>query len=145
MKVIVGWIFIIFGGALYLAQVVSSINFPLAQRLGIQESSERSDKLLQTAERNIAYWDLFTLLWLPLSGVLIIMNHNWWPIVALLGGAIYLDAAGREAVKNISFRQEGIKMGGPKQKSFFFATYIVMAIIGVLAVSLSITSLAKII
>ena len=74
-----------------------------------------------------------------LGGVLMIINNDWWPIMSLIGGAIYLDTSGREAVKNISFRHEGIKVGTEKQKKLFFARYIVMAIA---LISYSISALA---
>ena len=141
MQEIIGWGLLIMGGALYLAQVISSVNFQLAQRLGIQEKPEFADQILQRSERYAAYWDLLTLGWLPLAGVLMIINHEWWPILSLIGGAIYLDTSGREAAKNISFRHEGIKVGTEKQKKLFFASYIVMAIIAITLISYSISAL----
>jgi len=137
MQIYIGWILLILGGLLFLAQVISSVNFGLAQRLGIQESPEESDTLLQTAERYVAYWDLITLGWLPLAGILMIFDHAWWPIVALLGGAIYFDTSGREAAKNISFKKEGIRLGNEKQQKVFFASYILMAVIGVALIGYS--------
>lgn len=141
MQVIIGWTLIIFGGALYLAQVISSINFPLAQRLGIQEKPETSDMLLQRSERYTAYWDLLTLLWLPIAGILMVTNHHLWPIMSLIGGTIYLDTAGREAVKNLSFQHEGIKVGTDKEQRVFFASYIVMAVIAIIVIMYSIRPL----
>lgn len=143
MQEIIGWGLLIMGGALYLAQVISSVNFQLAQRLGIQEKPEFTDKIFQRSERYTAYWDLLTLGWLPLSGVLMIINHEWWPIMSLIGGVIYLDASGREAAKNNSFRQEGIKVGSEKQKKLFFASYIVMAIIAIALILYSISTLVS--
>ena len=118
MQTTIGWISLILGGLLYFAQIISSVNFQLAQRLGIQESPESTDPIVQRSEKYTAYWDLLTLGWLPLAGVLMIINHEWWPIMSLIGGAIYLDTSGREAVKNISFRHEGIKTGTEKQKKY---------------------------
>jgi len=141
MQIIIGWISIIFGGALYLAQVVSSINFPLAQRLGIQENAETSDILLIRAERYTAYWDLLTLLWMPVAGVLMISNHQWWPVFSLIAGVIYLDTAGREAVKNLSFKHEGYKVGTKKAQRLFFSSYIVMAVIAIFVIIYSLTPL----
>jgi hypothetical protein len=124
------------GGALYLAQVISSVNFQLAQRLGIQEKAEVTDPLLQRSERYTAYWDLVTLGWLPLAGVLMIINHEWWPIMSLIGGS-------REAAKIISFRHEGIKSGTDKQQRLFFASYIVMAIIAITLIAYSVSALVS--
>lgn len=141
MQEIIGWGLLILGGTLYIAQIISSVNFQLAQRLGIQENPEFTDKITQRSERYVAYWDLVTLCWLPLGGILMIINHEWWPIMSLIGGAIYLDTSGREAAKNISFRHEGIKVGTERQRKLFFSSYIAMAIIAITIIAYSISSL----
>ena len=141
MQIIIGWMLLFLGGALYLAQIVSSINFRLAQRLGIQEKAELADPLLQRSERYAAYWDLVALVWLPLAGILMIIDHDWWPIVSLIGGAIYFDTSGREAAKYISFRHEGVRLGTEKQQKIFFTTYVVMALISVFIIVYSINKL----
>ena len=143
MQLVTGWILLIMGGALYLVQVISCANFPLAQRLGIQEKPEVTDPLLQRSERYTAYWDLVTLGWFPLAGVLMVINHEWWPLVSLIAASIYLDTSGREAAKNISFRHEGIKVGTDKQQKIFFASYILMAIIAVFLIVYSFNVLAS--
>ena len=133
----IGWVLLLFGGTLYVDQMISSFNFSLAQRLGIQEKAEYTDLLLQRSERYTAYWDLVTLVWLPLAGILMIINHEWWPIMSLLAGAIYLDASGREAAKNLSFKHEGIRVGGDKVQRVFFMFYIAMAVIAIVVISYS--------
>jgi len=143
LQTFIGWGLLALGGALYLAQVISSVNFRLAQRLGIQEKPEVTDSLLQRSERYTAYWDLFVLGWLPVSGVLMIIDHEWWPIASLIGGAIYLDTSGREAVKNVSFRHEGIKMGTYKQQRLFFSSYICMALVAVALIIYSVDALVS--
>ena len=141
MQNTIGWMLLFLGGFLYIAQVISSVNFGLAQRLGIQENPEETDRILQTAERFTAYWDLVTLGWLPLAGLLMIVDYTWWPIVALVGGAIYFDTAGREAAKIISLRKEGVRLGSTNQQKLFFASYIVMAVMGLALIGYSISSL----
>ena len=143
MQTNIGWISLILGGLLYSAQIISSINFQLAQRWGIQEKPESTDLIVQRSERYTVYWDLLTLGWLPLAGVLMIINHEWWPIVSLIGGAIYLDTSGREAVKNISFRHEGIRTGTEKQKKVFFASYIIMVAIAITIITYSVSVLVS--
>ena len=141
MQVITGWVLIIFGSILYFAQVISSMNFSLAQKLGIQEKSGTADKILQRSERYTAYWDLLTLLWLPIGGILMVNNHYLWPVISLIGGTIYLDAAGREAFKNLSFKHEGVKVGTDKERKVFFTSYLVMAVIAIIAIIYSIIPL----
>ncbi len=120
MQLILGWVFIVFPGILFCAQIISSFNFSFAQRIGLQENPDEADPLLQRSERYTAYLDLITLGWMPLSGILMVIDNAKWPIVALFGGAIYLDAAGREAAKLLSFKHEGIKVGNPRQHRIFF-------------------------
>lgn len=140
MEIILGWIMIIFPGILVVGQAISSINFSLAQRLGLQENPEHTDLLVQTAERYAAYWDLITLTWMPLSGLLIVVDNSYWPIVSLIAGAIYFDTSGREAAKMLSFKHQGVRIGPPTQHKFFFSTYFMMATLGIIVI---ITSLAE--
>lgn len=141
VQITIGWVLVLFGGALYIAQMISSYDFSLAQRLGIQEKAENADPLFQRSERYIAYWDLLTLGWLPLAGILMIIDHAWWPIMSLLAGAIYLDTSGREAAKNLSFKHEGVRVGDDKEQRVFFPFYIVMAVIAVVVIAYSILKL----
>ena len=99
MQITIGWACLIPGAFLYIAQLISSIDFKLAQQLGIQENPEETDSILQTAERYTALWDLVTLGWLPLAGLLMILDNPYWPVVGLIGGAIYFDTSVREAAK----------------------------------------------
>jgi len=135
VQIFLGWVLIIFPGILFVGQTISSINFSLAQKLGMQEDPDEADPLLQRAEKYTAYWDLVTLGWLPFSGILMVINSSAWPLFALFGGAIYLDTAGREAAKILSFKHEGVRIGSPKQQSFFFATYVVMAVLAIVVIA----------
>lgn len=144
MQLILGCVLLIFPGLLFLGQLISTLNFSLAQRLCLQEKSESADSLLLRAERYTAYWDLVTLIWLPVAGLLMVINHAWWPVISLIGAAIYLDAAGREAAKNLSFRHEGIKTGTTKEQRLFFTTYIVMAILAIVVIAYSFSALRDI-
>lgn len=143
VQITIGWVLLLFGGALYIAQMISSTNFSLAQRLGIQEKAENADPLFQRSERYTAYWDLLTLGWLPLAGILMIIDHAWWPIMSLLAGAIYLDTSGREAAKNLSFKHEGVRVGGDKEQRVFFPFYIAMAVIAIVIIAYSILKLTS--
>ena len=106
-----------------------------------QEKPETTDPLLIRAERYTAYWDLLTLIWLPIGGVLMVVNHPWWPLISLIGASIYVDTAGREAAKNLSFRHEGIRSGTEQEQKIFFSTYIVMGILGLFVILYSLQSL----
>ena len=143
MMTLLGWVLIIFPGILFVGQLISSINFSFAQKIGLQENPAHADPLVQRAERYVAYWDLVTLGWLPLSGMLMLLDHPLWPLMAFFGSAIYIDTAGREAVKNLSFKHEGLQVGAPNQHRFFFATYIIMLAIGLLTLVVSLVAITE--
>ena len=86
---------------------------------------------------------MVTLGWLPLSGILMVMNNSAWPLLAFFSGAIYLDTAGREAAKILSFKHEGIRIGTTKQQRIFFSTYIVMATLAIVVLTYSLTEICN--
>ena len=141
MQAILGWVCVVLGGSMYLIQCISSVNFSLAQRLGLQEKTKEASPIILRSERYVAYWDLFTLIWLPVAGVLMIMNNFLWPYMALIGAAVYVDTAGREAAKNLSFRHEHIPSGPPEQQKLFFSTFIVMFVLGLTVLAYSLMTL----
>lgn len=134
MQLVLGWILIAVPGLLVLGQLISAINFPLAQRWGLQEKADTADSLTQRAELHTAYWDLLSLIWLPLAGLLMIMDHSWWPFLALLAGGIYFDCGGREAAKMLSFRAEGIRIGSVNEQRLYFGTCVFIGLLGLLAI-----------
>ncbi|HOW97110.1 MAG TPA: hypothetical protein P5567_08100 [Kiritimatiellia bacterium] len=135
MRNILGVVCILFGALGWIGQLISAVNYALAQRLGLQEKSEGTDPLFRTAERNAARWDSLVLWTLILAGVLMLLDSRWWPPVALVAGGIYLDGAGREVAKVWSLKSQGIRIGTPGaqrvQKVFF--TMMAAIALGVLA------------
>lgn len=119
----------LFGGIGWVGQLISGINYPLAQRLGLQEKSEGTDPLFQRAETNAARWDSFVLWTLLAAGILMLINNHWWPYVSLVAGGIYLDGAGREVAKCISLSKEGIRIGTPKDLKIAAVFFIAMSVI----------------
>lgn len=141
MNNILAVVILAFSGILLLAQIVSTCNFKLAQKLGIQESEKNADSLLIRAERYIAYWDILTLCWLPIGVIAMMLEVYYWPIISIVGSSMYIDASGREAMKNLSFRHERLKCGGEKQKKLFFGSYVVMFIMGIVVLIYSILNI----
>ncbi|UCG52291.1 MAG: hypothetical protein JSW58_01695, partial [Candidatus Latescibacterota bacterium] len=114
----------------FLGQIVSVVNFKLAQRLGLQEKDEATDPVFRYLERNTARWDMFVLWTLPVAAVLMLIEHSWWPYAALLAGGIYIDTGGREAAKILGLQAEGVKFGSASEVRLFFGYIASMTIIG---------------
>jgi hypothetical protein len=138
MRIVLGIICVLFGGIGWAGQLISGINYPLAQRLGLQEKSEGTDPLFRRAETNAARWDSFVLWTLLAAGILILTNNHWWPYVSLVAGGIYLDGAGREVAKCISLSKEGIRIGTPKDLKIAAGFFITMSAIALWVIIYSI-------
>ncbi|MDJ0569150.1 MAG: hypothetical protein QNJ53_08875 [Pleurocapsa sp. MO_192.B19] len=142
MRIVLGIICVLFGVFGWGGQVLSGINYPLAQRLGLQEKSEGTDPLYRRAETNTARWDIFVLWTLLASGILMLTNNYWWPYLSLIAGGIYLDTAGREVAKLLSLSKEGIKIGTSKDLKVVAVFFPTMLIIAIWAIAYSLWFLA---
>ncbi len=126
----------------YIGQLISMIDFPLAQRLGLQETADQADGIFTRLELGTARWDLFVLWVLPVAGILMLIAHPLWPVAALVGGAIYVDTGGREAFKWLGLREEGVRLGSAGQRRLYVGTLITFVIVGGLAIATAIIELA---
>ncbi|MBO6755119.1 MAG: hypothetical protein JJ902_02250 [Roseibium sp.] len=123
LQMTVGWAWATIGALLYAGQLVSTISFPLAQRLGLQEKAANADPLVGRLERMAARWDL-AVLWLPpIAGVLMLSDHALWRPVCLIAGGVYLDAGGREWSKVAGLSRHGIPIGSDKERVIIYATF----------------------
>jgi hypothetical protein len=129
-------------GLLAAGQLLSVLSWPLAQRLGLQERAAGADPLFTRLERNTARWDQFTMWWLPLAGVLMLADHSWWPQLALLGGAAYVDTGGREAAKLLALRGGGVRVGGEREQRTYLVGTAVMAAAGLAVIAVALRELA---
>ena len=107
----------------YLGQVVSVINLPLAQRLGLQEQPDTVDPVYASDAAGTARWDLLSMWTLPLAGLLMLLDSSWWPHLALIGGAVYVDTGGRQGIKLLGYRGEGVRVGSSQAVNLAFGVY----------------------
>ncbi len=129
MQIILGLVCVLFGALGWIGQTISAINFPLAQKLGLQEQSEDTDPLYRRAELKTARWDAVVLWSMVAAGFLMLFDHAWWPYVSLVASGIYLDTSGREAAKYLSLLGGGVKTGTAKEKRTALSLYGIMAVI----------------
>ena len=142
MKTVLGVVCVLFGGFGWLGQTISWINFPLAQKLGLQEKSAGTDPLFRLAELNAARWDSCVLWSLIGAGVLMLIDNPWWPHVSLVAGGVYLDTAGREAAKYMSLRNGGVRVGDSKEVKTALFFYGLLAVIALWVIVFALGALA---
>lgn len=129
------------GWLLYVGQIISVVDFGLAQRLGLQEAQEHTDPLSSHLELWTARWDLLWLWTLPLAGVLMLLDHFLWPYAALVAGGTFVDAGGREAAKVLGLKNQGVRIGSPGQYRVAMSAYVYLTTSGVLAIVLGLLEL----
>lgn len=139
MTIALGLLALIVGAFGVVGQVVSALDFRVAQRLGFQEKDEGTDALYRLLELHTARWDLFVLWTLPVAGILMLLDHPWWPYAALLAGGVNLDAGGREAAKILGARAAGVRVGTPRETRFGLGALTILALLGL---ALAVYSLA---
>jgi hypothetical protein len=123
LETVVGLAFATIGTFLYLGQLISVVDFRLAQRLGLQETTENVEPLVSRLEIMAARWDA-TVLWIPpIAGVLILLNHSLWPAVSLIAGGLYLDAGGREWAKIFGLQTQGVPVGSRRERAVIYGTF----------------------
>ncbi len=142
MRVALGLIATGLLGLLVAGQLLSVIDFPLAQRLGLQEPAAETDPLVRQLELRAAAWDQLSLWWLPIAGVLMLLDQSWWPQMTLVGGAAYVDAGGREAAKYLGLRAEGVRVGSRTSQRVALGAYALLLAIGLWAVAYGLVTLA---
>ena len=120
-----------------VGQTVSAVNFPLAQRLGLQESAEDTEPLFGQLELNTARWDLVVLWTLPAVGVLMLLGHRLWPHLALVAGGIYLDTGGREIAKLLALRAHSVRIGTRAEFQKMIGFLTVLSVTGAWAIAMA--------
>jgi hypothetical protein len=129
------------GTLLYAGQFISVVDFPLAQRLGLQENPEAADPLASWLELMTARWDI-VLLWIPpVAGLLLLLDHAWWPPAYLIAGGVYMDTGGREWAKIQGLATQGVPIGSAKETLVMKVTYGFFIVTGIAGVVLAFADL----
>ncbi len=126
---------------IYIGQVISVVNLPLARRLGLQEPAETIDAVYARDTAGTARWDLLAMWTLPAAGVLLLTDNSWWAHLALIGGAVYLDTGGRQAIKLLGYRREGVRVGDDQAVRLAFAVYVLFLAVGGVAIASGLVAL----
>jgi hypothetical protein len=132
---VTGIVCVLFGLVCFVGQLISVVNFSLAQKLGLQEKNDSTEPLYRQLELNTARWDLVVLWTLPAAGTLMLVEHSWWPYLALVAGGICVDTAGRETAKVLGLGKHGVKTGSQKETRLFFAFLGAMLLIGIWSIA----------
>ena len=121
---------------LYAGQVASLVDFEWAQRHRLQEGPEHTDPLANRLELWTARWDTLWTWTLPAAGLLMLLDHSWWPYAAMIGGGTWVDTGGRELVKVLGLRDQAVRVGTTvefRNMKVFYWTAIALGLLAIVA------------
>ena len=92
---------------LYAGQLLSAFNYELAVRLGLQDPGGDTNDVTRRLERWTTRFDVLSMWTLPTVGVLMLIDHSWWPYAAMVGGGACIDGLGRYMFTVLGLRGQG--------------------------------------
>jgi hypothetical protein len=117
MITIIGIVVIVVGLICWIGQSLSFFAPRIAIKLGLCEPAEEMDPTLYIIETKAHGLTDMLLTWtLPLSGLLLIIDHKSWPVFALVGGGTYIYFSGLIILHRIFLKRRGIKIGRPSSE-----------------------------
>jgi hypothetical protein len=117
MTIVIGVVVIIVGLICWIGQSLAFMAPRLAVKLGLIEPENEMDRTLYIIETKAHGLTDMLLTWIfPVSGLLMILDYSLWPILALLGGGIYIYFSGVIILHRVFLKSHGIKIGGPSSE-----------------------------
>ena len=128
MTTLIGIVVLIAGLVCWIGQSLSFLSPRMAEKLGLSEPENEIDETLYVVETRAQGLVDMLLTWtLPLSGLLMILEHKLWPVLALTGGGIYLYFSGLIILQRVFLKQRGKKVGRPSaERSAYIFGFIWM-------------------
>jgi hypothetical protein len=140
MVTTIGVVVLIVGLICWIGQSLTFLVPSVAVKLGLLESEEEMDPTLHIIEARALGLNDMLLTWtLPLSALLMLLEHPLWPYLALIGGAIYTYFSGLIILSRVYLKRRGKKVGRPSSER---AAYV-FSVIWILS-SFSMIALASI-
>lgn len=141
MNVAWGVVIVVTSTICWGGQVVSWLAPDLAVRLGLADSADDVDRTFWLDGRGEAAWDAFVLWTLPLAGLLLMVDHDWWRYLALIGGGSYVYFAGRGIFVRVRMRRDGIEIGSDSAIRTALTALTIWGVIALITVVAAISSL----
>jgi hypothetical protein len=139
---IIGILVIIGGLICWVGQSLAVFALPTAVRFGLFEPEGQIDSSICLFERfSQGIMDVLLAWILPLAGLLMILENQYWPILALVGGGVYLYLPGVFMITRIIWKRNGRKVGKPSsvRAAYIFGTIWIM--LAVIMITLAIVEL----
>ncbi len=137
-----GILVIVLGLICWLGQTLVVFAPDVAVKLGVGEPEEDIDRSMYLFERFSQGIPDILLTWLlPASALMMLLGYKLWPILALVGGGVYLYFPSVFSITRIVLKRDGMKVGSPASE---VAAYVLGALWTLSAVYMIALAIAEI-
>ena len=137
MNVAWGVVIILTSMVAWGGQVLAWRNPDLAGRLGLADVESEVDPTFWLDGSAEAAWDSLVLWTMPVAGLLLLADQDWWPYLGLVGGGSYLYFAGRGIAVRVTMRRHGVEIGSGTTALVALAIRGVVALVTICAAIIS--------
>ena len=142
MITVIGIIVIIVGLLVYIGQSLSFFTPTLATKIGLNDPEEDMDQTFYVIETRANGLSDILLTWIfPLSGLLLILDHPYWPFFALVGSGIYLYFALLTIFSRVFLKKLGKKVGSPSSEKAAYIFSVIWILSSITMITLAIQKL----
>ena len=143
MITVIGVIVIIVGLLVYIGQALSFFAPDLATKTGLNSPEEDMDQTLYIIETKANGLSDLLLTWMfPLSGLLMILEHPYWPFFALVGSGVFLYFACLTIFCRYFLQRQGKKAGSPKDVKVAYVFSVIWILSSICMITLGIQELS---
>ena len=105
---------IILGLICWVGQTLVVFTPHIAEKLGVAEPEGEIERTMYLYERYSQGIPDALLTWmLPASALMMLLEHAHWPLLALVGGGVYLYFPSVFSITRIVLKRDGLKVGTP--------------------------------
>ncbi|MBI9044631.1 MAG: hypothetical protein JEZ06_09110 [Anaerolineaceae bacterium] len=125
----------------FIGQFITVFWTKTAAVLGLSESQADVHAVFYADVRGEALWDTGILWILPAAGILLVLNHPFWPIPGLIGGGIYVYFAGRGIVTRREMQMQVIRIGTKENLRMIYLFLAIWGLSALITVVMAISAL----
>ncbi len=134
---------IVLGLICWVGQTLVVFAPDIAVKLGAVEPEEDVDRSMYLFERFSQGIMDFLLTWLlPASALMMLLDFSYWPILALIGGGVYLYFPGVFSITRIVLKRDGLKVGSPASEVSAYVLGALWTLSALYMITLAIAELA---
>ncbi|MDJ0699096.1 MAG: hypothetical protein QNJ07_04510 [Woeseiaceae bacterium] len=134
---------IVLGLICWLGQTLVVFAPRVAVKLGVGEPEEDVDRSMYLFERfSQGIMDVLLTWMLPASALMMLIGNEFWPILALVGGGVYLYFPGVFSITRIVLKRDGKKIGMPASEVTAYVLGTLWTLCAVFMIVLAVAELA---